>query len=147
MTRHPSTHRTRLVLHPTRAAILATVHGAPGILMSQLRRRIHCSPGTIQHHVRLLEEVRFIRCIRTRRRCRIFPAEAPVADHEAMVRLCFDRVGDGVGPLPGWPRAAPRDAAQVVEIRPPALHHLADRLGALRAGEGTSLGDGPAMVR
>jgi predicted transcriptional regulator len=74
LARHASTRRENLPRHPLRSAILAAVAETSGLLLSDLRRRIGCSAGTIQHHLRHLERGGFVAEVRLHRRRWIFPA-------------------------------------------------------------------------
>ena len=94
MTRHASTQRERLLEHSLRAAIVAAVRESPGILQSQLRRRLGCSAGTIQYHLNLLEGEGVIVALRSRRRHRVFPLAQPnppsLASAQAPLRHILD---------------------------------------------------------
>lgn len=82
LVRHAATRRENLAASPMRAAVLQLVTNEPGIMFSELRGRLNCSPGTLQHHVNLLERERFLVSVQSGRRRRLFLAGmSPEARH------------------------------------------------------------------
>lgn len=81
---HSHTSRKRILEHPMRAAIVELVRQSPGILLCDLRRRVGCSAGTIQHHLDLLERRGIVESEQGAQRRHLF-----LADVDATVRRSF----------------------------------------------------------
>jgi DNA-binding MarR family transcriptional regulator len=126
--RYASTHPERLTDHPLRAAIVATAREHPGILLSQLRRRIGCSAGTIQYHLQLLECSGAVACLRSSRRCWVFPQGVQAADQRAVAMLRNGRMWTLAQSLLRQPRLTKEELASGLSISPRTLREHLDRL-------------------
>ncbi len=151
MARHVSTSRERLADHPLRATILAVIRDAPGLLLSQLRRRVGGSAGTLQYHLRMLEQGGLIVGQLSPRRHRLFPAGMPPADRRAVALLRSGRFGEVGAEILRQPGATPNGLGAALALKPRTLHLALDGLareGLVLVGAGpATLWPSPALLR
>lgn len=125
---HSGRWRENLTTFPMRAAVLEAVGGNPGITFSVLRERLHCAPGTLQHHVNLLEKERFLVSVQAGRRRRLFLAGTPTQPHTQMELLRSSRAWQLVRSVLERPGIVQKDIASGMDISRKVLRAYLDRL-------------------
>lgn len=128
MARHSSTRRENLARHPVRSAILGTVAAGSGLVLSDLRRRVGCSAGTIQHHLRHLERCGLVTAVSLHHRHWIFPAGVPPETCLGLALLQSGRAWDLAQSLARAPGQAQRDLARGLAASRRAVREQVARL-------------------
>ncbi|MEA3144177.1 MAG: hypothetical protein QOG31_1501 [Thermoplasmata archaeon] len=128
LARHAATRRENLPASPMRAALLDLVAREPGIMFSELRARLRCSPGTVQHHVNLLEKEQFLVSVQSGRRRRLFLADTPAETRNGVDLLRNGRTWQLIQSVLERPGLVQKDITDGLAISRKVLRGYLDRL-------------------
>ncbi|MHB8632841.1 MAG: helix-turn-helix domain-containing protein [Thermoplasmatota archaeon] len=122
---------TRLLNNPLRAAILSEARRSPGVLQSELVRRLACPRATLRHHVTVLERAGIVSVVSYGQRSALFTAGLSRAQRDAWVVLQRGRTRDLARFLVECPGSTQGDVGASLGMSRKILRKYIDRLVAL----------------
>lgn len=128
MVRHASTQKVNLLASQMRFALLEAVKQRPGILLSDLRKLLGCSAGTIQHHLMLMERHGLVASERDGKRRRIYLGSIPAADRRKFTAVQSGRTEQLVRTILERPGIVQRELTEGLVISRKVLRGYMDRL-------------------